>query len=300
MTATATAGRPEVKMPNLDFIYQLIPQVIPMECLEMRFMQQALIGLILLAPMAAAMGVQVVNFRMAFFSDAISHSAFAGVAVGLIFSINPHLSMPLIALLIGLGITILQKRSALSSDTVIGVFFSAIVAFGLAVVSRNRGVARQLQQFLYGDILTISDNEIRVLILLFVFLMVFQAYGYNHMLYLGLNPVLAQAHRVKVSLYQYTFAAILSLVVIFSVWAVGVLLVTAMLIVPAATARNLARSAGSMFWWALIVSTTSAVSGLLISAQDWAGTAAGATVILCSCVWFMLSCLIVFLRKDNL
>ena len=84
-------------------------------------------------------------------------------------------------------------------------------------------------------------------------------------------------------------AALLSLVVILSVRAVGVLLVTAMLIVPAATARNLARSAGSMVWWALLVSLGSALAGLLISAQDWAGTATGATVILVAFTCFLVS-----------
>ncbi len=252
-------------------------------------MQQAMIGLMLLAPMASSMGVQVVNFRMAFFSDAISHSAFAGVALGLIFDADPHRTMPIFGLMVGLGIMAAQRHSTLSSDTVIGVFFSGVVAFGLAVVSRDRSVARDVQQFLYGDILTIGQTEILWLVALFVALMLFQAWGYNRMLYIGLNSILAEAHSVRVAAYQYTFAALLSLIVIFSVWAVGVLLVTALLIVPAAAARNFARSAGSMFWWALLVSITSAVTGLILSAQDWARTATGATIILISFAWFLLS-----------
>jgi zinc transport system permease protein len=286
-------------MTDLSALYELVPRVLPFDCMRMRFMQQALVGLVLLAPMAAAMGVQVVNFRMAFFADAISHSAFAGVALGLIFSVNPHWTMPAFALLVGLGIMASQRRSALSSDTIIGVFFSAIIAFGLAVISRDRSVARDMQAFLYGDILTITDFEIRAMMLLFVVLMAFQAYGYNRMLYIGLNPVLAQAHRVRVAAYQYIYAGLLSLVVIFSVWAVGVLLVTAMLIVPAAAARNFARSAGAMLWWALLVSATSAVLGLLISAQDWARTTTGATVILVAFVWFLVSAGVAALRGER-
>jgi zinc transport system permease protein len=276
-------------MLNLTPVYDLIAAALPFECMEARFMQQALLGLGLLAPMAAAMGVQVVNFRMAFFSDAISHSAFSGVALGLVLSVSAQWTMPAFGLMVGLGIMAVQRRSTLSSDTIIGVFFSAVIAFGLAVVSRDRNVARDLQRFLYGDILTIGDGDILVLIALFVILMAFQAWGYNRMLYVGLNPVLAKAHRVQVAVYQYLFAGLLSLVVIFSVWAVGVLLVTAMLIVPAAAARNLARSAGGMFWWAVAVSFFSSVAGLLVSAQDWARTATGATIILCSCLWFLAS-----------
>lgn len=287
-------------MPDLTPLYALVALFFPFECLEARFMQQAMVGLVLLAPMAAVMGVQVVNFRMAFFSDAISHSAFAGVALGLIFSVNPHWTMPIFGLLVGLGIMAVQRNSTLSSDTVIGVFFSAVVAFGLAVVSRERSVARDLQRFLYGDILTIGDGEILWLMALFLSLMVFQAYGYNRLLYIGINPTLARAHRVQVAGYQYGFAALLALIVMFSVWAVGVLLVTAMLIVPAATARNFARSAGAMFWWTLMVSVTSAIAGLLISAQDWASTAAGATIVLVSCLWFLISIIASFTRGDRI
>ena len=269
----------------------LIRVLLPFECLQAPFMQQALLGLVLLAPMAATMGVQVVNFRMAFFADAISHSAFAGVAMGLIFAVNPHWSMLAFGLLVGIGIMAVQRRSSLSSDTVIGVFFSAVVAFGLAVVSRDRNAARDLQRFLYGDILTIDHDSVLCLQILFVVIMLFQAWGYNRMLYIGLNPLLAKAHKVRVGVYQFVFAGLLSLVVIFAVWAVGVLLVTALLIVPAATARNFARSAGSMFWWALVVSLTSAVTGLIISAQDWARTATGATIILVASCWFGVSLL---------
>ena len=284
-------------MINLTLIYGLIGKLLPCECLQVRFMQQALLGLLLIAPMTAAMGVQVVNFRMAFFADAISHSAFAGVALGLIFAVSPTWTMPVFGLAVGLTIMAMQRRSSLSSDTVIGVVFAAVMAFGLAIVSRDRGVARDLQRFLYGDILTITDAGIVSLAVLLAVILAFQAVGYNRMLYIGLNPMLAQAHRVRVALYQYTFAALMALVVMFSVWAVGVLLVTALLIVPAAAARNFARSAGGMFWWAMLVSLTSAAVGLAISAQDWARTATGPTVVLCTTAWFMVSYIGAMLRR---
>jgi len=283
-------------MPDLSPLHALMVHLLPFECMQARFMQQALAGLLLLAPMAAAMGIMVVNFRMSFFADAISHSAFAGVALGLLLAVDPNWTMPAFGLLVGLGIMLMQRHSNLSSDTVIGVFFSAMVAFGLAMVSRDRSLARDLQRFLYGDILTISDGQILCLVVLFAVLMSFQAIGYNHLLYIGLNPSLAKAHRIRVAAHQYLFAGLLSLIVMFSVQAVGVLLVTAMLVVPAATARNLARCAGSMFWWALLVGTSSAIAGLIISAQDWARTATGATIILVACGWFLLSLAVTSLR----
>ncbi len=278
-------------MPDLSFLYQLLGRLFVFECMQARFMQQAMLGLLLLAPMTAAMGVHVVNHRMAFFSDAVSHTAFTGVAIGLIFSLNPDWTMIFFAVFFGLGIMLVQRRSSLSVDTVIGVFFSAGIAFGLAVVSRDRAAARDVQRFLYGDILTISDTELGLLFLLFIALLGFMWIGYNRLLYIGLHPVLARTHRVRVWVYQYSYVALLSLVVIFSVRTVGMLLVTAMLIVPAASARNFARSAGRMFWWAILVSVTSSIVGLLISAQEWARTATGATVILVACLWFLISAL---------
>lgn len=277
---------------NLDLIYEFIGKAFPFEYMQMTFMQQAMLGLLLLAPMSALMGVQVVNFRMAFFADAISHSTFAGVGLGLILAIDPHFTMPAFGLLVGLAIMACQRRSSLSSDTVIGVFFSAVIAFGLAVVSRDKNAARNIQLFLYGDILTISDTDIKAMIALFIVLIAFQIFGYNRMLYIGLNPTLAKAHRIRVAFYQYMYAGLLSLVVIFSVWAVGVFLVTAMLIVPAAAARNLSKTAGNMAWWAVTISVSSAIIGLLISAQDWARTATGATVVLVSFVWFIISTIV--------
>jgi zinc transport system permease protein len=275
-------------MPDLSFAYSWLG-ALPLECMQAGFMQRAFFALLLLAPMAATLGVHVVNSRMSFFSDAISHSAFAGAALGLLWGVHPHLAMPLFGLLVGLGIVAVQRGSALPPDTVIGVFFSGAVAFGLAVVSRENTAARDVQQFLYGDILTVTQADIAWLLLLCLALALFQILAFNSMIHLGLNIQAAKAHGVRTALCQYVFAALLALVVMFSVQAVGVLLVTALLIVPAATARNLARSAGAMFWWAALAGVSSALSGLLLSTLDWPGTASGATIILIACAWFCLS-----------
>ena len=176
-------------------------------------MQQALLAVLLLTPMTAALGVEVISFRMAFFSDAIGHSAFAGVALGLLLSIDPHWSMPAFGVLVGLAVMAVRRGSALSSDTVIGIVFSAVVAFGLAVVSRQPGMARTMQQFLYGDVLTVSQGEIVCLAVLFVALLIFQIIGYNRLLYIALNPVMARVHGINVCLWQYAFSGLLALVV---------------------------------------------------------------------------------------
>ena len=264
-------------MPDLSWLFSLASHF-PLDGMDMRFMQQALIALVLLAPMTAALGVQVVHYRMAFFSDAVGHSAFAGVATGLVLGVDPHLSMPLFGLAVGLIIMFMQRFSALPSDTVIG---------------------RDLQQFLYGDSLTMTETDIVWLCGLFLLFVLFELLAFNRLLYAGTSGIIARAHRVPVALFEYLFAALLALVVMFSVWGVGVLLVTAMLTVPAASARNFARSAGGMFWWAILVGTSSAVAGLALSVQPWMGTATGATIILVSCLWFLASVVAASVRNER-
>jgi zinc transport system permease protein len=273
----------------LELVLDVIPKIFPFECMDARFMRLALLGLVILAPVVAAMGVQVVNHRMSFFSDAVGHSAFTGMALSVLLAVSPKIALLSFGVLVGLAVVYLQRRGTLSSDTVIGVVFSGIVAIGLAVVSRERNLTRSLQGFLYGDILTISEFDIMILSILALVILAFQAFGFNRLVFVGLNPLLAKSHGIRVGRYQYLLGALLSVVVIFSVWAVGILLVTAMLVVPAAAAKNLSHSSRGMFYWSVVIAVVSAISGLLISAQDWAGTATGATVVLCSCALFLLS-----------
>lgn len=278
----------------MDFLYDLLG-VLP--CMETRFMRQALLGLLLLTPMTAMLGVHVLNFRMAFFSDAVGHSAFAGLALGLILGAPPQTAVLLFGVIVGLGIMVVQRKSGLSADASIGIVFSAVIAFGLAVVSRAPNLAHQVQQYLYGDILTITQAEIGILAVLLVCLVIFEFAGWNRMLALALSPSLARVDGIAAGFWQYLFAGLLAMTVMFCVRAVGVLLVTAMLIVPAAAGRNLARDMRGMFWWSTVVSVSSGVAGLLLSAQEWLATASGATVILVACCWFGASVLIAKKRR---
>lgn len=265
--------------------------LLPFESLQSGFMRQAMLALLLLCPMTAMLGVHVQNFRMAFFSDAVGHSAFAGLALGLLLGAPAQIAVLIFGVLVGLAIMAIQRKSGLSADAAIGIVFSAVVAFGLAVVSAAPRLSREAQQFLYGDILTVSEMEIVVLGLLFCAVCAFEVLGWNRLLAMSLSPVLARLDCGGSSRWQYILAALLALVVMFAVRAVGVLLVTAMLIVPAATARNLAKDMGNVFWWAIAVSIFSGWAGLLLSAQPWLGTASGATVILVACACFLLSSL---------
>ena len=276
-------------MPGVEKVYGLLAVLLPWEAMQAGFMQRAFLALLLLAPMCAAMGILVVNFRMAFFSDAISHSAFTGVALGVLFQVDPRLTLIGFGLLVGLAITRMKHHSELSMDTIIGVFFATAIALGIAIISAQKGLTRNLQSFLYGDILTISDGDILWAALLFLVVMGFAAFSYNRLLFVGLSEPMAHAYGVRVKAYEYLFAAVLSLVVLFGIRAVGILLVTALLVVPAAAARNVARNAGGVFWWTLGFALFSSVAGLFTSVQ-W-DSATGATVILFAAACFFLTAL---------
>ena len=282
----------------MNTIYDLLG-LLPFDCLEPHFMRQALLGLLLLTPMTAMLGIHVLNFRMAFFSDAVGHSAFAGLAIGLILGAPPQMAVLVFGVLVGLFIMAVQRKSGLSADASIGIVFSAVVAFGLAVVSRAPGLGREIQQYLYGDILTVTQEEICILALLLGCLCLFEFFGWNKMLSLALSPALARVEGMATGFWQYLFAAILALTVMFCVRTVGVLLVTAMLIVPAAAGRNLAANMAGVFWWAIVVAMTSGAAGLLLSAQEWLGTASGATVILIACLWFGSSVVFAHWRRTR-
>lgn len=286
----STQGLPAVE----DFVARWLP----FDWAQRRFMVRALIECILLTPICAAMGVKVVNFRMAFFSDAISHSAFAGVAIGFLLNewlagwggFDPRISLIGFGILVGLGIAFVRRKTALSNDTVIGVFFSTVVALGIAIVTSSGSRTTRFQDYLYGDILTLDAADLALTAVLAVVVLAFIGFSFNKLLLSGLNDELAYSRRVAVRLYDYLFTLLLALVVTVSIRTAGILLVTALLIVPAAAARNVARDAGGMLRWAMLIGLASGVCGVLASYSEYLHhTSTGAAIVLTAALLFALS-----------
>jgi zinc transport system permease protein len=279
----------------METLVDFLGKAFPYDWLEPTFMRRALIGLLLIAPACASMGVQVVSFRMAFFSDAISHSAFTGVALGLILGVDPRLSMVLFGVLVGCGVLIMARKAEMSTDTVIGVFFAAVVALGIVIVSARAGLVRYFEGVLFGDVLAIRPADLWVILLLSVSVALFQWIGFNRLLLLGMNQPLAHSRGVKVAVWEMSYGILLALLVMVTLRMVGLLLVTALLVVPAAAARNLARSAGGLFWWSGVLAGVAALAGLYLSFR-W-GSATGATVILVGVGLFIASFAAKIIRK---
>ncbi len=259
------------------------------------FVLRALLGLLLIAPISASMGVHVLSFRMAFFSDAIAHSAFTGVALGLLWGLNPWYATLVFGIFVAILILRLGRQTGMAMDTTIGVIFSAVIALGVVIVSRMPKSYGNFNNVLFGDIIFIGPADLGVMALLAAAVVLFQVLAFNRLLLISVSEAMARSKGIAVRLYETVFAILLAIIVMVSMRAVGLLLVTAFLIVPAAAARNLAHSAKGLVWWSVGLALFSSLTGLVISLL--ADTSTGATIILIAVALFAMSLL---LRKREL
>jgi len=244
--------------------------------LSYTFMVKAFIAGILVSLICGAVGSLVVGNRMAFFSDALAHTAFAGVALGLLLGLLTGAArgsffylhgIPFImvgfGVVVGLAIAFVRERTGLTSDTVIGVFFAWAVGFGAVLLSAvgKRGYFR-VEQFIFGDPLAISETGLLVLALLGLLTLGLLLFMYNQLLFASFNPSLARSRNISVRLGNYLFIALLAMIVNLCVSTVGALLINAMLVVPAATAANLCRNMRQMFWVSILLSLLASVGGI--------------------------------------
>lgn len=237
------------------------------------FMVRALVAVALVGLLCGSMGSMVVGNRMAFFSDALAHCAFAGVALGLLvglilgaadesFSRWITLIMVVFGMGIGLLIAVVRERTGLSSDTVIGVFFAAAVGLG-GVFERAASGKRyfKLEQFLFGDPLNATAEDLLWLLLLVPPTMAYLWRYYNPLVFASFNTSLARSRRLPVRASNYLFIVLLALIINVSIQVMGVLLITGLLIVPAAAAANISRNLRQFFWWSVVLALLSGLMG---------------------------------------
>jgi zinc transport system permease protein len=197
----------------LSLAYSLMDRLLPLAFAEPAFMKRALLAVLFVAPAAAAVGVPLIQFRMAFFSDAIGHSAFTGVALGVLLGIHPLLTMVAFGLFVAYAITLAKGRTGLSHDTVIGVFFSTVIALGIAVISAQKGLTRNLQAYLYGDLLAISDAEVLWMAALFLAVAAYLFLAFNRILLLGVHEGFARSLGIRGRALEISFSIVVALVV---------------------------------------------------------------------------------------
>ena len=242
------------------------------------FMKMALAAILIITPLFGLMGTMIVNKKMAYFSDALGHSALTGIAVGVVCGIpDTNISMVIFAVVFALLLNKIGSRSTVSTDTIISVFSSCSVAIGLAILSKG-GNFSKYSSLLVGDVLSITKKEIGYLVIIFIVTILFWITCFNWLNAICIHRALAKSKRIPVQLMDY--------VVMLSIKWVGILIINALLILPAASSRNLSVNMREYHVFSIIFSVFSGVMGLILS--YYTNVATGPMiVIIASVIYFV-------------
>ncbi len=271
----------------MELIYTIIDTILPMEALSFTFMKNAFLAILLLTPLLGLLGTMAVNQQMAFFSDALGHSALTGIGLGIVLGVSSDLlAMLIFGIVWALLISRIKQTGAASTDTVISVFSSTSIAAGLLILSRGGGFAKY-STLLVGDVLAVTPNDLAYLLIALIGGIVLWALMYNNLLLGSINPSLAKTRGVNVRVTECLFVVLVAVAVMLAIKWVGVMLINALLILPAAAGRNLARSSRSHAVWSIALAMLSGVAGLL-SAYAW-DTSAGAAIVLYAAACYFIS-----------
>lgn len=254
------------------------------------FMKNALLAMVIITPLFGMLGTVIVNNRMAFFSDALGHSAFTGIALGIIFGVaDTNLSTVVFAVFFALLLNYIKRKNTISTDTLISVFSSLGTAVGLVILSRN-GDFSKYSSLLVGDILSITGKEILLLEIVFVVAVVFWLLFFNQLHAAGINETMAASRKIHTVWIDNAFSVLMAIIIMLSIRWVGILIINALLILPAAASRNLASNMREYHGYAVLISMFSGILGLLLSYYN--NTAAGPTIVLVAALVFFLTLLV--------
>lgn len=261
------------------------------------FVVNGLLCALVLGPLLGGIGTMVVAKRMAFFSQAVGHAALTGVAIGVIIGESytaPYMSMFSFCLLFGLFLNFARNRTKMSTDTLIGVFLSISLAIGATALLWVSAKVNThiLDTVMFGSILTVNDTDISVLLVTTLITAAVALPLYNRMLLASLNPSLAHVRGIRVNLLEYLFVLLITILTVACVKIIGAVLVEALLLIPAAAARNLNRSIRGFVWWSIIFSTVSCIAGIYLPMRFDLPVPSGGAIILVGAAIFIVTLLI--------
>ena len=249
----------------MEVIYNFLEVILPFDFMEYTFMKNAFLAILLVSPVFAIIGTMIVNKKMAFFSDALGHSALTGIAIGMLLGMtNINISMIIFAIVFALLLNFIKNKTTYGADTIISVFSSIAIALGLAILAQS-GSFNKYSNYLVGDILSISETEIIYLFIAFILTFVFWYYLFNKLNAVSLNTTLAKSKGINVKLMENIFAVLIAIMVMISIRWVGILLINSLIILPAASSRNVAISMRSYHLIAILIALFSGILGLIIS-----------------------------------
>ena len=274
-------------------LWYTLCDLLPIEMLRWDFMKNAFLALLLLAPLFGLMSTMIVTGRMSFFSDALGHSAFTGIAIGCICGLAPTPVAVVFSVAFALLFSYVRSRSNQAADTLIGVFSSTAVALGIFVATLGGGSFTKYNKYLIGDVLSVTPSEIGVLALVLAGVAAFWVIFGNRLTLVSIHPQLASSRGIKTGLTQTLFTVCIAVVVTLAISWVGLLMLNSLMVLPAASARNVSKNLRQYHGFSVLFALIASLTGLTVS--YYLGASTGASISLCLALIFAVS----FMLRKN-
>ena len=272
-------------------IYYAICDALPIEMLHWTFMKNAFLAILLIAPLFGLVSTMIVTGRMSFFSDALGHSAFTGIAIGALCGIAaPTYIAVAFSVLFALLFSFIRSRSNQTADTLIGVFSSTAVALGIFIATADGGSFTKYNKYLIGDILSVTPTEIGILALILIATLIFWILASNRLILCSVHPQLASSRGISVGITQTVFTVVIAVIVTLAISWVGLLILNSLLVLPGAASKNIAKNVKQYHIFSIIIAFIAGISGLCIS--FYMGASAGAAISLVLAILFVISFLL--------
>lgn len=258
------------------------------EFLSMNFMKNALLAVIVMAPLFGLLSTMIVTGKMSFFSDALGHSGFTGIAIGVLCGA----ALPIwwavgLAVAFALLFSFVRSRSSQSADTIIGVFSSTAVALGIFIATMGGGSFTKFNKYLIGDILSVTPGEIGALALVLLAVAALWVLCSNQLILTAIHPQLASSRGVKTARNETLFTVVIAVVVTLAMSWVGLMVINSLLVLPAASARNVAKNVRQYHLFSVLGALCASVAGLILA--YYLGCSAGATIALLLALFFAVT-----------
>ncbi len=260
-------------------LWYALCEALPIEMLQWDFMKNALLAILLMGPLFGLMSTMIVTGRMSFFSDALGHSAFTGIAIGCICGVAaPTWVAVAFAVVFALLFSFVRSRSNQAADTLIGVFSSTAVALGIFIATIGGSSFTKYNKYLIGDILSVTPEQIAMLAVVLAAVLILWLAGANRLTLTAIHPQLAASRGIDTHLTQAIFTTAIAVVVTLAIESVGLLILNSLLVLPGASARNVSRSLRQYHAFSVLFALAASIIGLVVS--YFLGTSAGAAISL--------------------
>ena len=272
-----------------DSLYNAIDFLLPFQWLSHTFMKNAFIAILIITPLFGLLSTMVVSNKMSFFADSLGHGAFTGIALGiLLVGMDPMWGATLFSVCFAIAITVIKNKGTSSTDTIIGVFSSMSIALGLVLMSFSSSLSK-FSSYLVGDLLSISQGQIVLLIFVFIAVITLWVLIFNKLLVTSLNTSLANSRGMNTLLIEIIFTCTIAVIVTITIRWVGLLIINSLLVLPAAAARNISKNVRQYHLFSILIAIFSGIVGLIIS--YYLNTVTGATIVLVASVIFFITLL---------